>query len=190
MARVSLRKSNFLTRQQLLCLSPCKRVTTNTINEDYKLTASKVAKHPALYNNHYTQRVIQVQSSAIWHVSCSCHLSVNLSSITTWHAKFLCISRRYNYYLLVMGKTSKKILNIFIQIGNSSATTHIPTMTSTQIQRWVLSLLTIYDYETQYRQGSQQANADGCSRLPLPVSFQEFPISGETILVIYRTFMM
>ena len=43
--------------------------------------------------------------------------------------------------------------------------------------------LSSYDYEIQCRQGSQQANADGCSKLPLPVSFQEIPIPGETTLV-------
>ena len=60
-----------------------------------------------------------------------------------------------------------------------SATKPIPTMASARIQRWALTLSS-YD---QYRQSSQQANADGCSRLPLPVSFQEIPIPGETILV-------
>ena len=44
--------------------------------------------------------------------------------------------------------------------------------------------LSSYDYEIQYRQGSQQANADGCSILPLPVSALEIPIPGETILVL------
>ena len=95
MARVSLRKSNFLTRQQLLCLSPCKMVTTNTINGDYKLTANKVAKHLSLTQQSLLIEDYTGQSSAIWHVSCSSHLSENLGSITTWHAKRLCISRRY-----------------------------------------------------------------------------------------------
>ena len=43
--------------------------------------------------------------------------------------------------------------------------------------------LSSYDYEIQYRQGSQQANADGCSRLPLPVSAPQIPIPSKTILV-------
>ena len=51
-----------------------------------------------------------------------------------------------------------------------------------RIQKWTLTLIS-YDYYIQYRQGSQQANADGCSRLPLPLSFQEVPIPGKTILV-------
>ena len=64
-----------------------------------------------------------------------------------------------------------------------SATKPTPTMASARIQRWALTLRS-YDYEIRYRKGSQQANADGCSRLPLPVSAQEIPIPGETILVI------
>ena len=52
-----------------------------------------------------------------------------------------------------------------------SATKPTPTMASARIQRWALTL-SGYDYEIQYRQSSQQAKADGCSRLPLPVSSQ------------------
>ena len=62
------------------------------------------------------------------------------------------------------------------------ATKPTSTMASAWIQRWAL-ILSSYDYEIQYRQGSQQANADGCNRLPLPVSFQKIPIPGETILM-------
>ena len=62
------------------------------------------------------------------------------------------------------------------------ATKPIPTMESVQIQRWVLTLGN-YDYEILYKQGSQHVNANGCSRLLLPVSFQVIPIPGETILV-------
>ena len=64
-----------------------------------------------------------------------------------------------------------------------SATKPTPTMASARIQRWAVTLSS-YDYEIQYRHGSQQANADGCSRLPLPVSALEIPIPGETILVL------
>ena len=43
--------------------------------------------------------------------------------------------------------------------------------------------LSSYDYEIQYRQGSQQANADGCSRLLLPVNAPQIPIPGEAVVV-------
>ena len=62
-----------------------------------------------------------------------------------------------------------------------SSTKPTPTA-SAQIQRWAFTLSS-YGYEIQYRQGSQQANADGCSRLPLQVSFQEIPLLSEIILV-------
>ena len=63
-----------------------------------------------------------------------------------------------------------------------SATKPTPTMASVRIKRWALTLSS-YDYEIQYRQGSQQANADGCSILPLPVNAPQIPIPGKTILV-------
>ena len=63
-----------------------------------------------------------------------------------------------------------------------SATKPTPTMASARIQRWAL-MLSCYDYEIQYRPGSQQANADACSRLPLPTSVQNIPTPAETVLV-------
>ena len=42
-----------------------------------------------------------------------------------------------------------------------------PSMASSRMQRWALSLLA-YEYELIYRPGSQNGNADSLSRLPLP----------------------
>ena len=63
-----------------------------------------------------------------------------------------------------------------------SATKPTPTMASAHIQRWALTL-SCYDYEIQYRPGSQQGNPDACSRLPLPTRALEISTPGETILV-------
>ena len=42
-----------------------------------------------------------------------------------------------------------------------------PTMASSKMQRWALTLLA-YEYELIYRPGNQNGNADSLSRLPLP----------------------
>ena len=42
----------------------------------------------------------------------------------------------------------------------------------------------MYDYEIQYKPGTQQAHADACSRLPLPDIPANIPIPGDTILLI------
>ena len=43
----------------------------------------------------------------------------------------------------------------------------VPTMSSARIQRWAL-MLSAYNYTIEYKPGSQHANADLLSRLPLP----------------------
>ena len=60
-----------------------------------------------------------------------------------------------------------------------SATKPTPTMGSACVQWWALTL-SCYDYEIQYRPGSQHA----CSRLPLPTRALEIPTPGDTILVV------
>ena len=54
-----------------------------------------------------------------------------------------------------------------------NASKAIPTMASAHLQRWSL-MLSSYDYEIQYRPDSEQANADACSRLPLPISLHQY----------------
>ena len=41
----------------------------------------------------------------------------------------------------------------------------------------------VYDYEIQYRPGSEQANADACIRLPVPKVPTSVPQPFETVLV-------
>ena len=88
--------------------------------------------------------------------------------------------KHFNQHLagrhFVIYSDHKPLMHLF------SATKPTPAMASAQIQRWALTLSS-YDYKIRYRQGSQQANADGCSILLLPVSTQEVPIPGQTILV-------
>ncbi len=45
---------------------------------------------------------------------------------------------------------------------------YIPTLAAARLQRWAL-LLSTYDYEIQIKPTESQSNADGLSRLPLPV---------------------
>ena len=45
--------------------------------------------------------------------------------------------------------------------------TGIPTLAAARLQRWSL-ILSAYDYDIEYRKGSEHSNADGLSRLPDP----------------------
>jgi len=56
-------------------------------------------------------------------------------------------------------------------------------MASARLQRWALTL-GAYDYRISYRPSRDHANADMFSRLPLPESPQDIPLSGETILLL------
>ena len=58
----------------------------------------------------------------------------------------------------------------------------IPQMASARIQRWALTL-SAYDYNIVYRLGTEMANADSLSRLPLPKAPASVPLPGETILL-------
>ena len=58
----------------------------------------------------------------------------------------------------------------------------IPTMTSARIQRWALTL-SAYDYDIVFKPGSENANADVLSRLPLPDHPTSVPQPQETVLL-------
>ena len=50
--------------------------------------------------------------------------------------------------------------------------TGIPSLAASRMQRWAL-LLSAHQYDIKYRKGDQHCNADGLSRLPLPVKHSE-----------------
>ncbi|XP_044184326.1 LOW QUALITY PROTEIN: uncharacterized protein K02A2.6-like [Acropora millepora] len=58
----------------------------------------------------------------------------------------------------------------------------IPLQAAPRIQRWALTLAS-YEYEISYKAGQTNGNADGLSRLPLPVMPDSVPLPGETILL-------
>ena len=58
----------------------------------------------------------------------------------------------------------------------------IPTMASARIQRWALTL-SAYDYDIVFKPGSEHANADVLSRLPLPDHPTSVPQPQETVLL-------
>ena len=58
----------------------------------------------------------------------------------------------------------------------------IPSQAAPRIQRWALTLAS-YEYEISYKAGQTNGNADGLSRLPLPVMPDSVPLPGETILL-------
>jgi len=88
--------------------------------------------------------------------------------------------KHFHQYLagrhFVIYSDHKPLMHLF------NASKAIPTMASAWLQRWSL-MLSSYDYEIQYRPGSEQANADACSRLPLPDVPTSVPQPAETILV-------
>ena len=60
----------------------------------------------------------------------------------------------------------------------------IPTLASARIQRWALTLAT-YQYKIVYKKGSEISNADGLSRLPLPISSSgNIPVPSEHVLLL------
>ena len=58
----------------------------------------------------------------------------------------------------------------------------IPQMASARLQRWALTL-GAYDYSIVYKPGKDHANADMCSRLPLPTSLTETPVPAELVFL-------
>ena len=59
----------------------------------------------------------------------------------------------------------------------------IPPMASARIQRWAL-VLSAYTYDIVFKPGTQNANADVLSRLPLPDSPSDVPLPEETVLLL------
>ena len=59
----------------------------------------------------------------------------------------------------------------------------IPILASSRIQRWALTLAA-YSYTIKHKPGTQLANADALSRLPLPVTLPYVPIPGDIILLL------
>ena len=58
----------------------------------------------------------------------------------------------------------------------------IPAQASSRIQRWALTLA-MYDYHLIHKKGSEHANADAFSRLPLPVTLDTTPQPPEVVLL-------
>ena len=55
-------------------------------------------------------------------------------------------------------------------------------MAAARIQRWELTL-SAYSYKIAYKPGSDQANADALSRLPLPDYPKSVPMPAKTLLL-------
>ena len=58
----------------------------------------------------------------------------------------------------------------------------IPSLAAARLQRWAV-LLSAYQYEIQFKLTEQHANADGLSRLPLPLETDTSTLSLETTSV-------
>ena len=60
----------------------------------------------------------------------------------------------------------------------------IPAMAPSRVQRWALAL-GAYDFRVCYKPGEENANADGLSRLPLPLpaNIAQAPVPADTILL-------
>ena len=59
----------------------------------------------------------------------------------------------------------------------------VPERASGRMQRWILDLAT-YEYDLKYRPAAKNANADGLSRLPQPVTIPEPPLPGDVIFLL------
>ena len=63
-------------------------------------------------------------------------------------------------------------------LGLTSEDKLIYPLASARIQRWALTLSN-YQYHLRYKQGVQNTNADGLSRLPVPTPVLEVPVPAE-----------
>ena len=90
-------------------------------------------------------------------------------------------TRKFHQYLFgrefTIQSDHKPLQHIF------GETRPVPHMASARLQRWALTL-GAYNYHICYKPGSSHSNADMLSRLPLPESPPDVPLSGETILLL------
>ena len=88
--------------------------------------------------------------------------------------------RKFHQYLYGRQFTILTDHKPFERVFNPHKTT--PQMAAARIQRWAL-ILAAYTYNIQYKEGSQNANADAFSRLPFSYTPTSTPVPGETILL-------
>ena len=88
--------------------------------------------------------------------------------------------KKFNQYLLGRKFTilsdHKPLEHLF------NETRPVPPLASARIKRWAL-ILGAYDYTIQYKPGTDHANADLLSRLPLPDPPKNIPLPAETVLL-------
>ncbi|XP_028304146.1 uncharacterized protein K02A2.6-like [Gouania willdenowi] len=70
-------------------------------------------------------------------------------------------------------------------MGLFSETKGISPMASARVQRWALTL-SAYQYRIEYKAGSENANADAFSRLPLPETPSQTGLLPETVFLLDR----
>ena len=90
--------------------------------------------------------------------------------------------KKFHQYLYGHHFTDYQPLKYFF-----SESRQVPTMASSRIQRWALTL-SAYEYSTQYRPGSCLDNADALSPLPLADQLQdsEIPSLGDVSLLVQQ----
>ncbi|XP_062374782.1 uncharacterized protein K02A2.6-like [Sardina pilchardus] len=91
--------------------------------------------------------------------------------------------KRFHHYLygrpFTIFTDHKPLMGLFSEIKG------IPPMASARIQRWALTL-SAYQYHIVYRAGSENANADAFSRLPLPETPGHTVFPPETVFLMDR----
>ena len=87
------------------------------------------------------------------------------------------VKRFHQYLCSPIVSDHKPLQHLFKQ------TRAIPTLASSCIQRWALTL-GVYEYGIEYKPGSNHANADILSRLPLPKAPEEVSLPPEIVLML------
>lgn len=91
--------------------------------------------------------------------------------------------KRFHHYLF--GRPFTIFTDHKPLMGLFSETKGIPPMASARIQRWALTL-SAYQYSIEYKAGSDNANADAFSRLPLPDTPHHTGFPPETVFLMDR----